>query len=200
MKFKIGEVYVFDDYQKLHDVKRVDSIEYINCTLNIKEKEKLITDIIKNKENIEQYFNIQKEDDDLQEYFKLIKKYNKIVQKRKDKGIRKKSKQEIELKDIIESTKDFYFPKNKKRKKDNIEARNLFIRYFEPKNIIIDKKYYKDINYGFKNNKIVALYSGKFYTSKGLIVHKWYILNYVNIPKNYITNNIIKYITEKNNE
>ena len=65
---------------------------------------------------------------------------------------------------------------------------------------INNKKYYKDIKYGFKNNKIVALYSGKFYTSKGLIVHKWYILNYVNIPKNYITNNIIKYITKKNNE
>jgi len=196
-KLNVGQLYVFD-YERFHEVQTLKNVQYVQCQLSKKERNNLIKDTLDNKEHIENFFNTQKNDAALQKYFADIKKYNKIVEKRKAEGIHTKSDKELSLLELIESSKSVLFPKQKKVKKANFMARNIFIRYFIPENIAFEN--YKNIDTDLivdkavENNKIVALYSGKHYTVNGLLVYKWYMLNPTNIPDYYITESMKKYL------
>jgi len=175
MRPTIGKVYTFD-YENLFPVVEYD--DRVRCKLKSKVAQKLVQELQENAEEIKLRFKLRKEVL-AQEYTSARKKLQKLQNKR-EKGKRKSDEEKQAEKDLNELKKK-YFPRGKKIKAE-WKARNLFIRYYDPDQIIPAE------------TGITAVYAGKQITPTGKIIHKWFCLSPSKIPAQHISERYLEII------
>lgn len=165
MKLIVGEEYEFN-YELLHNVVKFDDSVVVDMKDEVVEA--LQHRLRVNGDVYKQRFDAKKPQ--IKKLKSLVNRYERLVEARKLKGIRKVSQKEKDIQREIKKIQQIAFPKFNRT--DEAKAQNLFIRFFDPQNIS-------------EGNGIKAIYGGKLYTMKGNVVHKWFMLNPADINRKY---------------
>lgn len=171
MRPKIGHVYNVD-YSRLHDVLTFEDATI--CQIPEENQQQLIEGIRNSADSIKSSFD---------KIWNASKEYRRIVKNLEEGKYIFNSRAEKRIfKDAIASVKNSLFVKHIETDPTK-KANNLFIRFFSPDQMVINKE-----------SSLKVLYAGKRLTSKGNVVHKWFVLSPSRIRSQYISRDMKKHL------